>query len=99
MGGPGTHEDFHQAERLQRVVGPVAIRLEPLEDTKREEADDEAEHQLLERVVDEEDRDANERDLPRALEHLEPVRSGSVSPVPMWQHTRCVHGRGLTRST
>ena len=43
------------------------------EDMRADEAGDEAEHQLLERVVDEEDRDANEGDLARALEDLEPA--------------------------
>ena len=66
------YQRAHLAEYLQRVVRRLAIRLEPREHAEGDEADDEADHELLERCVDEENGEPDQTDLPHALEHLEP---------------------------
>ena len=50
----------------------MSLSTSARKETKTDEAHDETDHELLERLVDKEDGDADERHLARALEALEP---------------------------
>ena len=62
------------AQHLKHVVRRVSVRLEPLEDAEADEARDDAECELLSRLVHEEDGDSHERQLSRTC-HARIIRA------------------------